>query len=133
MGFNSITYQKNSDTPDVAFYSVPASNPGNSGEGIVTVGNVHYNWNSAEGGFTDTGWWGTEVLNGPTHVGGFDTDDAVAEFLSNPANNLNSAFQAWQNYIDSRPVWEQAGIIDAFNQALLVAKNGNGKNCMTEV
>lgn len=136
MGTNLITYQKNSDTPNVEFYSVPASNSGNSGnpgEGTVTVGNVYYNWNSAEGGFTDTGWWGTSVSNGPTRMGGFNTDDAVADFLSNSANNLNSAFQEWQNYIDSQPVWEQAGIIDDFNQALLVAGNGNGRNCMTEV
>lgn len=133
MGFNSITYQKNSDTPDVAFYSVPASNPGDSGGGIVIVGSVHYGWNSAEGGFTDTGWWGTAVENGPTYMGGFRSDDEVAGFLSYPANNLNSAFQEWQNYIDRQPVWEQAGIIDDFNRALLVAGNGNGRNCMTEV
>ena len=54
MGTNTITYQKTSDTPDVAFYSVPAANSGNSGDEEVIVGNVHFSWESAEGGFTNT-------------------------------------------------------------------------------
>lgn len=129
MGFNSITYQKNSDTPDVAFYSVPASNPGDSGGEIVIVGSVHYGWNSAEGGFTDTRWWGTEVKNGPTYMGGFFTDDAVELHISQ-GGNLNDAFSQWQTYIDSLPAIEQSGVIAQFNTAL--AKAG-GSGCATNV
>lgn len=130
MGFNSITYQKNSDTPDVAFYSVPASNPGDSGGETVIVGSVHYGWNSAEGGFTDTRWWGTEVPEGPTSITGeFENDAAVAEHIRN-GGNLNDAFAAWQRYIDGLPVWQESGVISKFNQAL--AEHG-GEGCMSEV
>lgn len=130
MGTNSVTYQKSSDTPDVAFFSVPPTNSGNSGDGGVIVGNVHFNWNSAEGGFTDTGWWGAEVPNGPTRIGGFVNDDAVIQHLSAPGANLDSAFRAWQAFIDEQPIWQQNGIVDDFCQAL--AEEG-GTNCMTDV
>ena len=129
MGFNSITYQKNSDTPDVAFYSVPASNPGDSGGGTVIVGSVHYGWNSAEGGFTDTGWWGTAVKNGPTYIGGFPSDDAVKLHISE-GGNLNDAFSQWQTYIDRLPAIEQSGVIAQFNTALADA---GGSGCATNV
>ena len=129
MGSNSITYQKNSDTPDVAFYSVPASNPGDSGGGIVIVGSVHYGWNSAEGGFTDTGWWGTAVKNGPTYIGGFRSDDEVKQHISE-GGNLDDAFAAWQAYINGFPVLDQSGVIDEFNNALDM-KSGSG--CATNV
>lgn len=125
MGTNTITYQKTSDTPDVAFFSVPAANSGNSGDGQVIVGNIHYTWNSAEGGFTDSRWWGTEVEFGPTRLGDFTSDEDVTRHLQQPGANLNAAFQAWQNYIDSQPVLEQSGIIDAFNDALVRAGGGS--------
>lgn len=125
MGFNSITYQKNSDTPDVAFYSVPASNSGNSGGGTVIVGSVHYNWENADGGFVNTGWWGTSVKNGPTYIGGFGNDVAVANHIRE-GGNLNDAFSQWQAYIDSLPVLDQSGVIDEFNNALA---EKHGDNC----
>lgn len=125
MGTNTITYQKTSDTPDVAFYSVPAANSGNSGNGQVIVGDIHYTWSTAEGGFTGSEWWGTEVKNGPTSLGGFNTDQEVTQHLQQPGATLNDAFKAWQNYIDSQPVLEQSGIIDAFNEALLAAGGGS--------
>ena len=124
MGSNSITYQKNSDTPDVAFYSVPASNPGDSGGGTVIVGNIHYIWNTAAGGFTDTGWWGTSVENGPTRKGGFATDNQVELHISG-GGNLDDAFAAWQAYINGLPVLDQSGVIDDFNNAL-DKKGGSG-------
>ena len=124
MGSNSITYQKNSDTPDVAFYSVPASNPGDSGGGTVIVGNIHYIWNTAAGGFADTGWWGTSVSNGPTYIGGFRSDAEVKQHISE-GGNLDAAFAAWQTYINGLPVLDQSGVIDDFNNALDM-KGGSG-------
>ena len=131
MGTNTITYQKTSDTPDVAFYSVPAANSGNSGDEEVIVGNVHFSWESAEGGFTNTGWWGTEVLNGPTRIGNFTNDDDVTQHLKQPGATLTEAFRAWQIYINGLDVWEQNGVVDDFCQAPLLAGNGNGRNCMS--
>ena len=131
METNTITYQKTSDTPDVAFFSVPAANSGNSGDGEVIVGDVHFGWESAEGGFTNTGWWGTEVPNGPTSIGGFTSDDAVTTYLQQSGNTLTPAFKAWQNYINGLDVWDQSGVVDDFCQALLTAGNGNGRNCMS--
>lgn len=131
MGTNTITYQKTSDTPDVAFFSVPAANSGNSGDEEVIVGNVHFSWESADGGFTNTGWWGTEVQNGPTRIGNFTNDSDVTQHLKQPGATLTEAFRAWQIYINGLDVWEQNGVVDDFCQALLEAGNGNGENCMS--
>lgn len=131
MGTNTITYQKTSDTPDVAFYSVPAANSGNSGGGEVIVGSTHYNWDSASGGFTGTGWWGANEDIGPAHHGGFATDQEVTDYLSeDPTHNLNAAFDAWQRYINSQPDYQEAIIVGEFNQALL---DHQGAGCMTGV
>lgn len=131
MGVNEIRFEISEDMPYVSFMTVDPQNSDNSGGGDheTTVGNIHFLWNTAAGGFTDTEWWGTGITNGPTAIGGFTSDDAVREYLSTPGNNLNDAFRAWQDFIDTQDIWDQPGIVSNFATAL---EAQGGQNCMME-
>lgn len=132
MPINEISYEK----PNVAFFSVDTQNSNNSGgSGETIVGNTYFEWErpdglGAAGGFTGTNWWGTNIANGPTAIGGFVSDEAVTAHLMDPGKDLSAAFSAWQTYIDSEKETDPSApyrIVLAFMDAL-TAKNGAG--CM---
>lgn len=128
MSSYTIRYQN----PEVSFYSVNTFNTGNSGGAQTIVGNIMFTWNSAEGGFTNTGWWGTSVKNGPTAIGGFSTDDAVIAHLGQPGANLNEAFAAWQTHIDGLSPLEQLNVVTGFANQLAAQENGAGEACIAD-
>ena len=126
------SYQIRYEAPEVSFYSVPPTNGGNSGSGQTVVGGVVFTWTDAESGFTGTSWWGTEIENGPTYIGGFRSDEEVRQHLSTPGASLSEAFVAWQEYIDGLPVWDQGGVVSDFGRALAAQGGGLGRSCMVE-
>lgn len=80
------------------FAADPTQEPASGGNGQVHVGNIYFHWDTAEGGFTNTGWWGSELNYGPTSE--FLSDKAVIEYLQG-GNNLDKYFQRWQEQINS--------------------------------
>lgn len=80
------------------FAADPTQEPASGGEGHIIVGGIYFHWDTAEGGFTNTEWWGSELNYGPTE--GFPSDKAVTEHLKS-GNNLDIFFQQWQEKIDS--------------------------------
>lgn len=125
MGMNSITYEKSANAPDVAFMTVDPQNSGTSGSDITIVGNVHFLWESAAGGFTNSGFWGA----GEGPMTQWTTDAEVTAYLSNPGANLNQAFSAWQAKIDGMPIGDQFAEVGAFCAHLSSLRVPDG--CMT--
>ena len=125
MGMNSITYEKSANAPDVAFMTVDPQNSGTSGSDITIVGNVHFLWESATGGFTNSGFWG----GGYGPMTQWTTDAEVTAYLSNPGANLNQAFSAWQAKIDGMPIGDQFAEVGAFCAHLSTLGVPDG--CMT--
>ncbi len=80
------------------FAADPTQEPASGGDGHIAVGGIYFHWDTAEGGFTNTGWWGSELDYGPTE--GFLSDEAVTEHLKS-GKNLDIFFQQWQEQIDS--------------------------------
>lgn len=127
MGMNSITYEKPADAPDVAFMTVDPQNSGTSGGEETIVGNVYFQWDIKDdinkGGFTNTGWWGTDLEYGPT--AGLDPN-MLFETVAN-GGNLNSYFSAWQQHLHSLDSFDQSTEIYNFQTKLVEA---GGRNCM---
>ena len=80
------------------FAADPTQEPASGGNGHIVVGGIYFHWDSATGGFSNTGWWGADLNYGPTHS--FGTDQAVINYLSFPGNDLDSYFKQWQQEID---------------------------------
>lgn len=125
-----ITYNVPEDAPNVSFFTVDPQNAGNSGDSMTIVGNIYFSWSSAESGFTNTGWWGTDFKEGPTAQSefGFTDDTDVIAYLQ-AGNNLDNVFAAWQRYIDSLPIYEQYLVVGNFAETL--ADDHSGAACMT--
>lgn len=119
-----ISYEK----PDVSFFTVDTQNSGDStgGSGQTVVANIFFNWESADGGFTGSGEWFTDIP-GPTST--FESDQAVKDYLSTPGTNLNSYFEAWQNRLDSMSIVDRSNEVTNFVNALA---GGGAGACMTE-
>lgn len=80
------------------FAADPTQEPASGGNGHIVVGGIYFHWDSATGGFSNTGWWGADLNYGPTYS--FGTDQAVIDYLSFPGNDLDSYFKQWQQEID---------------------------------
>lgn len=127
---NKITY---SDMPEVSFFTAGTQTYGVSGDtsgtGATVVEGTYYHWESAESGFTNTYWWGTEVSDGPTAQFGFKQDSEVTAYI-NEHGDLDAVFANWQTYINGLESWEQHMVVGAFGQKL---SEEGGADCMESV
>lgn len=103
------------------FAADPTQEPASGGNGHIAVGGIYFHWDTAEGGFTNTGWWGADWGStngniGPTAV--FGTDEEVTAHLQSPGANLNECFAKWQERISNNPEtvsWEVQAFYDALS------------------
>ena len=99
-------HQEYAEAPET--YAAPqvnrtrAAQTGDSGR--VQVGGYFFNWNTIEGGFTDSSWYiDNGYKGGPLVHYGFKSDQEVINYLNNMADpNLNAVFSSWSNwYLDA--------------------------------
>lgn len=121
-----VRIPENSTYESPMMYTADVGNPTNSGQ--THVEGWAFSWDSAEGGFINTGWWGTELTDGPTRIGGFENENSVQEHIRN-GGNLDAAFAAWQSYLDGL---EDLSLI-AFNHFTNKLIELGGSGCATHM
>lgn len=133
MGTNRIEIEVPLDSSNYsapAMYTAGTYSGGTSGQTYVE--GWYFSWETADGGFTNTGWWATDILQGPTVIGGHFTTDAEVTAHIEAGGDLNEAFANWQDYLNTLG----AGALAAFNSfttALANKLEGQGGNCATHM
>lgn len=130
MGTNRIEIEVSLDSSNYsapAMYTAGTFSGGTSGQTYVK--GWYFSWETADGGFTNTGWWATEISDGPTgRDERFENDSDVTAFLLE-GGNLDATFANWQTYLNE--LGDQALVaFNSFTNALL-AEGGGG--CATHM
>ena len=132
MGTNRIEIEVPLDSSNYsapAMYTAGTYSGGTSGQTYVE--GWYFSWETADGGFTNTGWWATEITQGPTAVGGFASDDEVTAHIEG-GGDLNGAFASWQDYLNTLGLGALAAF-NSFTTVLASKMESLGANCATHM